>query len=155
MAKRLASTVHGLVDPRSGAVRSFGPGDDVPMWAAEKITNPAAWADDDARESVLAGPDEGDLTDAYLAGREAGRAEKLTELCEAAGVDGEDALLEALSATGEAATGDSGSGAEPLERPSGNASQEEWAAYAVSQGADPAEVADVSRNDLRDHYSGD
>lgn len=36
--------------------------------------------------------------------------------------------------------------------PAGNASAEVWRAYAVSKGADPASVADLSRDDLRDRF---
>lgn len=41
MAK-LAVFVHVLGD--DGQMHVFGPGDDVPDWAAKKITNPDAWA---------------------------------------------------------------------------------------------------------------
>lgn len=36
--------------------------------------------------------------------------------------------------------------------PAGNASTEEWREYAVSLGADEDEVADLTRNELRDTY---
>lgn len=39
------------------------------------------------------------------------------------------------------------------EEPAGNASADEWREYAVAQGASEDEVADLSRNDLRDQYS--
>lgn len=39
-----------------------------------------------------------------------------------------------------------------LEKPAGNASQELWAAYAVTQGAEAEEVKDLSRDDLRELY---
>lgn len=39
-----------------------------------------------------------------------------------------------------------------VEEPAGNASADDWRAYALSQGASPEEVADLSRNDLRDTY---
>lgn len=29
----------------NGTVHSFGPGSDVPAWAAKKITNPSVWGD--------------------------------------------------------------------------------------------------------------
>ena len=38
------------------------------------------------------------------------------------------------------------------EAPAGNASREVWAAYAVEQGADAADVADMSRDQLRETY---
>ena len=41
---RLAAFVH--VQDEQGAMHVFGPGDDVPAWAAEKITNPKAWEDE-------------------------------------------------------------------------------------------------------------
>ncbi|MFC9786438.1 hypothetical protein [Rhodococcus sp. NPDC127528] len=46
---RLATHVH--VPDESGTYHVFGPGDDVPAWAAEVITNPAAW-DGDAPDPV-------------------------------------------------------------------------------------------------------
>ena len=44
MAKRLNSTVHVRDD--DGRPHAFGPDDDVPGWAAAKITNPAVWGED-------------------------------------------------------------------------------------------------------------
>jgi hypothetical protein len=38
------------------------------------------------------------------------------------------------------------------EKPAGNASADVWRAYAVALGADPEDVADLSRNELRDQY---
>ncbi len=38
----LIATVH--VTDADGNDKIFSPGDDVPAWAAEKITNPKAWA---------------------------------------------------------------------------------------------------------------
>jgi hypothetical protein len=45
MGRRLRSHVH--VHDDHGASHVFAPGDDVPEWAAERITNPKAWADDE------------------------------------------------------------------------------------------------------------
>jgi len=42
MPGRLRSHVH--VNDDSGRTHVFGPGDQVPDWAAQKITNPKAWA---------------------------------------------------------------------------------------------------------------
>lgn len=42
MGRRLASYVH--VNDHHGRRHVFGPDDDVPDWAAAKITNPNAWA---------------------------------------------------------------------------------------------------------------
>lgn len=39
-----------------------------------------------------------------------------------------------------------------VEKPAGNASQEVWAAFAVTQGAEAEEVKDLSRDDLRELY---
>jgi len=39
------------------------------------------------------------------------------------------------------------------EKPSGNASHDEWAAYAVSQGMSQDEAEALSRNELRDLYA--
>jgi hypothetical protein len=38
---RLRTTVH-VVD-QEGRTRAFGPGEEVPDWAAEQITNPDVW----------------------------------------------------------------------------------------------------------------
>lgn len=40
---RLATWVH-VTDDR-GTSQAFGPDDEVPAWAASKISNPAAWAE--------------------------------------------------------------------------------------------------------------
>jgi hypothetical protein len=39
-----------------------------------------------------------------------------------------------------------------LERPSGNASTEEWRAYAVTAGMDADEVEGLSRNEIRERF---
>jgi hypothetical protein len=53
MGRRLRTRVH-LVDGQ-GKSFVFGPGSSVPEWAAAKITNPKAWADDEpAREAGTA-----------------------------------------------------------------------------------------------------
>lgn len=41
---------HVTVHTESGLPVVFGPDDDVPAWAAEKITNPAAWQDGEPDE---------------------------------------------------------------------------------------------------------
>ncbi|MGH8878164.1 MAG: hypothetical protein ACRD0P_12605 [Stackebrandtia sp.] len=41
MTGRLRTHVH--VTDAAGRAIVFGPGDDVPAWAADKITNPRAW----------------------------------------------------------------------------------------------------------------
>ncbi|GAA4845519.1 hypothetical protein GCM10023201_40990 [Actinomycetospora corticicola] len=51
MARRLAGYVH-LTDPDTGQPVVLAPGDDVPGWADELITNPAAWADDDEQPAA-------------------------------------------------------------------------------------------------------
>jgi hypothetical protein len=40
-------------------------------------------------------------------------------------------------------------------RPAGNDSADVWRQYAIDTGADPAEVADLSRNELRERYGKD
>lgn len=49
--RRLAAHVH--INDDSGEHFVFGPGDIVPEWAQEKITNPKAWADE-AQAAVTA-----------------------------------------------------------------------------------------------------
>lgn len=45
-ARKLAVTVH-VTNPETGAIEVFRPGDDVPGWAANAITNPDVWAGSD------------------------------------------------------------------------------------------------------------
>lgn len=45
--------------------------------------------------------------------------------------------------------------ADLVERPAGNASAEDWRAYALTQGATEDEVADLSRNELRDRFGSE
>lgn len=54
--RTLTAFVH-LVDDQ-GRLRSFGPADVVPEWAAEQITNPKAWTDRaaEAEEATAASP---------------------------------------------------------------------------------------------------
>lgn len=52
----------------------------------------------------------------------------------------------------DAADTSSSTDADLVEQPAGNASAEEWRAYALTQGATEDEVADLSRNELRDLY---
>lgn len=42
--------------------------------------------------------------------------------------------------------------ASSVEEPAGNASKDEWREFALAQGASEDEVADLSRNDLRDRF---
>ncbi|MCU1488286.1 MAG: hypothetical protein JWN67_5032 [Actinomycetia bacterium] len=58
MGRRLTGFVHGLIDV-NGASCSFGPGDKVPAWAAEQITNPKAWVEvpDEAVPPATVAPD--------------------------------------------------------------------------------------------------
>jgi hypothetical protein len=50
---RLATHVH--VQDDQGQNHVFGPGDDVPDWAAKAITNPNAWADKPAKQEPNGG----------------------------------------------------------------------------------------------------
>jgi len=54
MGRRLRTRVH-LVDGQ-GKSFVFGPGSSVPEWAAAKITNPKAWADDGAEPDAGRSP---------------------------------------------------------------------------------------------------
>lgn len=47
---------------------------------------------------------------------------------------------------------DESEGEDQSEPPAGNASKDAWAEYAVATGADPDDVAAMSRNELRDRY---
>lgn len=56
--RQLAAYVH--LNDEAGRVHTFGPGDEVPSWAAKKITNPKAWAEPEpkAQRSRGSGRDE-------------------------------------------------------------------------------------------------
>ena len=54
MTRRLARHVH--VRNESGVFHVFGPDDDVPSWAEDKISNPAAWADGASLPSAPSAP---------------------------------------------------------------------------------------------------
>lgn len=56
MGRRLRTNVH--VHDDNGTSHVFTPRDDVPQWAAERITNPKAWADDEATNDD--GPGDGE-----------------------------------------------------------------------------------------------
>jgi hypothetical protein len=49
-------TTHVALFDEQGVLHQFGPGSDVPAWAARKITNPNVWEGGDAPE----GGDDGD-----------------------------------------------------------------------------------------------
>lgn len=53
MDRRLISTVYVLDE--HDAPHAFGPGDVVPAWAAEKITNPDVWASPDVGDGGAPG----------------------------------------------------------------------------------------------------
>jgi len=55
MARRLAAYV-SLWHPETRQRVTFGPKDDVPAWAAGKITNPAAWEGDEPADEQDARP---------------------------------------------------------------------------------------------------
>lgn len=52
-----ALTTHVAVRDDDGVTHSFGPGDEVPEWAARKITNPKVWEAGEAPFSVDEGSD--------------------------------------------------------------------------------------------------
>lgn len=52
MSRQLRTWVH--VPDETGAMVAFGPGDDVPEWAAVQITGTKAWAPDEDQPAVSA-----------------------------------------------------------------------------------------------------
>lgn len=52
MARKLAGYVH-VTDPDTGASAVFGPGDDVPAWAEQVITNPKAWSEEEQATAAV------------------------------------------------------------------------------------------------------
>lgn len=130
MAKRqLARSVH-LFDDK-GRRHVFVPGDEVPEWAAKRIKNPAAWADDD-KSSASA-----DVDDAPADDEQDDTTEAETE---------DDTATEAEETEGS----DDDSDDEVPEPPrSGKGSgKEPWAAYATAIGVDFPE--DASVKEIRD-----
>lgn len=104
MGRQLAATVY--VADEEGVVRSFGPGDTLPDWAAAKITNPDAYVDND--EAAPAADDESAPHDSDGAppktGKGSGLANWLT-YAESLGVDvPEDASRDDVIAAVEAAS---------------------------------------------------
>lgn len=59
---------------------------------------------------------------------------------------------ELLPETPQQAGGEPVAEVEPVEQPAGNASTEEWRDYAIAQGASAEQVADLTRNELRDQF---
>lgn len=57
MTARLKTYVH--VEDDKGQIQIFGPGDVVPVWAREKITNTKAWEEPTATDSSPSDPDPG------------------------------------------------------------------------------------------------
>lgn len=99
MARRL--TGYTAVRDDDGITHSFGPGSDVPDWAAKRITNPKLWDGDEATDS----DDGGDPAGAGDGGGDGGKnlpepppkggkgsgEDKWREYAAAAGVDVSDA----------------------------------------------------------------
>lgn len=54
MARRLTKTVV-VRDPKTFGPKVFHPGDDVPAWAADLITNPTAWSSEEDTEDTPEG----------------------------------------------------------------------------------------------------
>jgi hypothetical protein len=56
-SKRLNTHVH-IPHPETGAAVDFGPGDDLPEWAVDAITNPDVWdtGEDEADDGPVPGP---------------------------------------------------------------------------------------------------
>lgn len=50
-----------VVNPETQEAETFRPGDDLPDWFYEKVTNPAAWSDEDA-PSPNPAPTSGDVS---------------------------------------------------------------------------------------------
>lgn len=57
MGRRLNATVY--LHDENDVVRGFGPGDVIPEWVAEQITNPDVWEDDDSADGADEAPGDG------------------------------------------------------------------------------------------------
>jgi len=80
MPGQLASHVHVRDDQSTNHV--FGPGDEIPLWAARKITNPGAWAQAPEPwelEDQAADPQDGDPQDETGPGQSPGGMPALSD----------------------------------------------------------------------------
>lgn len=133
MQRRLRT--HVTVHDSNFASHTFGPDDEVPRWARKKITNPKAWASDEDEAATAASseppadtgvPPQNDGTQGSDAGDDGTPPD-----------------------TGDAGDGgDEGTSAGAPERPAGNASRENWAAYARHLGVNVTGA--MGRDDIRD-----
>lgn len=91
MAKMLTRTVHGLRNPNTGRAESFTPGDTLPTWAEELVTNPQAFAEPaDARATAAPAEDEEQAEDEGPPARSASKPEWV-DYAVSEGVDRDDA----------------------------------------------------------------
>ena len=135
MGRRLIRTVIVRND-RHEAV-AFGPNDDVPAWAAEQITNPDVWADDEPTRSAEAVAEEilehvlepdAPLVDLVLDADEDSPGVE---------VDAFEQLEPELEPT-----------VDPVEKPAANGSTKAWRAYAVAQGMSEEDAQRRNRDEL-------
>lgn len=159
MGRALAATVH-VAHPVTHERHRFGAGEVPPAWAAELITNPAAWegiTNDssgsvpapavDVRDEPVSDPD------VLYVNEWAQHVVDTGEYPDAAAAL--DALRQGrafLDAPADAPPSVASTG--PVELPPRNGSKAAWLAYAISIGADPAAAGEKTRDELADLYGG-
>jgi hypothetical protein len=141
MGRQLNSYVY--VEDKDGISRGFGPGDDVPSWAAKQITNPDVWVDEADDEPV-----ERDRPD-VLAERFRGFGAKDSMVAAVADLDDDD--VEALAALDDDQLRETiemsrAGGDDPPPKGGAGSGIEEWTAYATAHGIDVP--ADATRDDI-------
>lgn len=133
---------HVSVRDELGVIHSFGPGDDVPEWASRKITNPAAWEDQEAPFPAKRSKGDGPKT----ATVSAVPADDLEDRIVSRVLEGVGELLRELVVVDDS---DDEAGAEPADAAAGpppkagkGSGEDKWRAYAASQGVDVADIED-------------
>jgi len=132
----LVTTVH--VADKNGDNHIFGPGDNVPKWAKEKITNPKAWAEETDEDAA---------------------AKAAEEKAEAEAKAAQEAADEAEKQAAEAKAAAAGNSPLPIPAKGGpKATAEAWAAYAVQEitarGLNIEIPADATRTDIIEALQG-
>lgn len=159
MGRQLAATVH-VAHPVTHERHTFRAGDEPPAWAAEMITNPAAWAGITGDSSGSVPAPAVDVRDDVPSDPDVQYLVQWAEHVVATGdYESTDAALASLREVGDFLEASAGSPAPPsvaaatvVEMPPRNGSKAAWLAYAIFVGADADEAAGQTRDELADLY---
>lgn len=140
---------HVSVRDDVGGIHTFGPEDEIPDWAARKITNPSAWEDGEApfpAEPSTSSPATGvPAVGAVSAVPNADLEDRIVSRV----VEGVGAVLREMLVVVDADDEDSastGSEAEPPPRAGKGSGEDKWRTYAAEQGVDVSHIED--RNEI-------